>query len=607
MRSGFKWAKIINKLPDLRQNPAFNCVMLLLLAIGVGLISLLLGVAGFGTALFFEYFSSPSVLLLNLLPPVLLIFFVFFLSGRAWIAFTLTAFLIFALSTVQYYKMQIHGDTFIFSDLFVAREVAAVLFDLTLATSRKIYLMIFAFICGILFSVFVLKFKPKKISSRLIAAAAVAIASVGLYSLVYLNTQIYRDVSVRIDGMEYSIARSQISRGFVYPFIHSIHQSMGVRLGFPEWYDAREGRMVAGEYVDVDIPPDRKVNIISIMLESYADFSKYEALDFMLDVYEPFHKLQEESVSGELISNIFAGWTIDTERLFLTGNTMYISYTKPTNSYVHYLRGQGYFAEGLHPGEGWFYDRLAINSYLGFDRFVFLEDSGHSSRDDAFFFPAVYDMFQTRDRSRPYFSFNISYQNHIAWNLAWEPGPPMIGQGGLTDNSFEILTEYFEGIYDTGRRLEVFIDSLRLDPDPLLVVVFGDHKPWLGEGASVYRELGIEIDRETEAGFYNRFTVPYFIWANDAAKAALDNDFVGYGGSFSPGFLMGEVFRLCSWEGPGHMQALREIKEFIDVVYPPLGIFRENGVLTNSLSPESETAFRRYRQMEIFRRENFER
>ena len=599
------WQKMITRFLALRHNLVFNCVILFLLAVGVGLLSLLLGTATFGFRLFLDFRSSPILIFLNLAPPVLLVFFVYFLSGRAWIAFTFPSLLVLALSTVQYFKVPVHGDPFIFSDIAVIREVTAIISDITLSMDWRMYFSIFSFTCGILISVFVLKHKLNRVPHRMIAAATVAAVSIGLYSFVYTDTALFNETSISVEGMRYSVARRRISRGFMYSFIHSIHQSVTIRTGIPDWYDEQLGRELAAQFVDVDIPDDQKVNIISIMLESYADLSTFDLLDFKIDVYAPFHSLQEESVSGNIVTNIFAGWTIDTERLFLTGYSQFISYTKNTNSHVHFLNRQGFHTEGFHNGEGWFYDRRAVNGYLGFDRYFFLEDFEDSNRYDSFFFPTVLSLYEARDRSVPYFSYNLSFQNHVGFESAWMLDRHAIEQGDLSDESYSILINYLAGIYDTSWRLAGFIDALRDDPDPVVVVIFGDHLPWLGDGGSVYAELGIDIDSSSEEGFFNRFSTPYLIWANDAAKETVGNDFVGDGGTFSTSFLMGKAFELLSWEGDGQMQAMREFKEYADIVSVSTGFFREDGELTNTLSSEAEAAFRRLRQLEIFRRENF--
>jgi len=343
------------------------------------------------------------------------------------------------------------------------------------------------------------------------------------------------------------------------------------------------------------------------MLESYADLSRFDAIDFEVDVYGPLHKLQAESVSGAVISNAFAGWTIDPERLFLTGNTQLSTFRLPSNSYVQYLKSQGYHTEGFHAGERWFYDRRSVNHYLGFNRYLFIEDYDNGSRDDSFFFPAVMELYNTRDISKPYFSFNLSFQGHLGFDSAWMLERDAVAQGEMTDDSFRILNNYLAGIYDTTWRLERFIDELRSDPAPVVVLVFGDHMPWLGDGGSVYHELGINIDRSTDEGFLNYYSTPYLIWANDAAKREPGSDFTGDGGDFSVSFLMGDLFRLCAWEGDGYMQFLREFKDIdhVDIISPFNGIYREKGVLTKQLSPEVEHIYQKLRMMEIYRRENF--
>jgi len=215
------------------------------------------------------------------------------------------------------------------------------------------------------------------------------------------------------------------------------------------------------------------------------------------------------------------------------------------------------------------------------------------------------DMYMERDRSRPYFSFHLTYQNHGSYDNTGTQEPYVIAQGRLSDESFYILNNYLFGIYDTGRHIENFIDTLRSDPDPVVVLFCSDHMPWLGNSQSVYDELGIIIDPDTDDWLYDYYSTPYIIWANDAAKQTLGNDFSGDGGSFSPGFLMGELFSMCSWEGEGYMQALRELRERIDVVHTPTYLYRENGVLTPELSPEGREAYKRMRMIELFRLNNF--
>ena len=93
----------------------------------------------------------------------------------------------------------------------------------------------------------------------------------------------------------------------------------------------------------------------------------------MQELYAPWHELEKNSISGDLLTNIFAGGTVDSEWGFLTGYSRHDDFRVPTDSFVWYLREQGYQTLYDHPGHGWFYNRQNINSYLGFERYRYLE------------------------------------------------------------------------------------------------------------------------------------------------------------------------------------------------------------------------------------------
>ena len=83
---------------------------------------------------------------------------------------------------------------------------------------------------------------------------------------------------------------------------------------------------------------------------------------------------------------------------------------------------------------------------------------------------------------------------------------------------------YLGSVMATQRHLADMVDAFRASDEPIVLVVFGDHKPWLGNGNSVYHALGVNLDQDSQEGFYNYWSTPYLIWANDAAKAAVGRD-----------------------------------------------------------------------------------
>ena len=120
--------------------------------------------------------------------------------------------------------------------------------------------------------------------------------------------------------------------------------------------------------------------------------------------------------------------------------------------------------------------------------------------------------------------------------------------------------------------------------EPVVLVLFGDHKPWAGNGNSGYLELGVTFDLSTTQGFCDYYATPYLIWANSAARAALGGSFTGEGGDFSPALLMTRLFDLCGWEGPGFMQLSRQLRDVTPLVHSQ-NLYWAEGEITDTQDP----------------------
>ena len=441
------------------------------------------------------------------------------------------------------------------------------------------------------------------------AAAIAALLPTLLSSSVYNGKAAYYD---RLSN-RWSSTQQYIAHGFVYPFLYSINEAVETP---PSGYDEKEAAAVLGRYEDGDIPEDKKVNIVAVMLEAYSDFTRFGMPELATDVYEVWHQLEAEGYSGTLVDNIFAGGTIDTERCFLTGYSNLTNFRTRTNSYVWYLRQQGYTVEGMHPCYAWFYNRQNVNEDLGFTDYYFVENyftqfTGGGVALDNIFFPELLKAYQEGTASdAPYFNFSVTYQGHGPYpsdQCQWgELGDFVVNDGTYTQEEQTILENYFGSIYDTNQHLKELTDYLREDEEPVVLVLFGDHNPWMGDGNTVYEAMGLNLDLSTEEGFYNYYSTNYIIWANDAAKEVLGSDFVGQTGpTISPTFLMNEVFELCGWEGPAYLQAAGEVMEQVPVINTATGLYVENGVLTDTLSAEGQALVDRFNDLQYYWRNNF--
>lgn len=576
----------------------WNYFFILFAGAGIGVLSLLLAFGHYPWQIFFGYFRHPLLFFLNILPVMLLILLLYCLIGRAWIAFLGTAIPILLASAGNYFKLLCRDDPFLFADVSVIGTALRVSDNYDISLDSRLLLCILCTLAGALFLFFFVR-GHIRLRWRLCGAAVIALS---IYPLVkiYLSKNIYVEKTQNYEyASRWSATQSYISHGFVYPFIHSIPEAFPKK---PKGYSDAAAQQLLSSYTAQDIPDDKKVNVIGIQLEAFNDLERIGFTGISDDVYAQYHQLEKESYTGNLITNIFAGGTIDTERCFLTGYYSLDNFRRDTGSYVRFLKEQGYYAEGSHSCYDWFYNRKNINTYLGFDQYWFWENrysdltGGEIAMDDILL-PDILHLYQSRDPSTPYFSFSVTYQGHGPYNTAgldWGDG---YWDGDYDDKeTYYILNNYLGSVQNTAKNLVGLTDALRSDAAPVVLVVFGDHNPWLGYSNSVYNELDINLDTSTEDGFYNYYGTRYMIWANDAAKQTLGRDFTGTGPDVSPCFLMNLLFEQCGWgKGSAYMQLAEDLMSVSPVVNTHK-FYVENGEVTKH---PSKAVTRRKKQFKI--------
>lgn len=596
-------------LSKLCRSRILSAVLLLLSSIGLGVLSLHFAAVLRADEMFDSYFENHWIAFLNILPCVWLAFLLWFATRRAALSFALTSAVVMGLSIASWFKLQFRNDPLLFEDLLLIKEAGNMSERYTLFVTKSMIAALVILLVAVAVLAFVARGRlPGK--ARIIGCVVMLVLLVPMVYL-YTNEDIYNTKTENYDLINrWSTTQLYISKGFVYPFLYSVQDAIDTP---PSGYNEKQAAEILAEYEDADIPDNQKVDIIGIMMEAYADFSVYDQIEFNVDPYEEYHKLEAEGISGNLLTNIFAGGTIDSERAFLTGYCDQGSYRSATNSYVRYFADQGYTVTGSHPSYDWFYNRVNINANLGFESYNFLENRYGEMADgeiamDRILIPDIVNLHDQHkaESDQPYFSFSVTYQGHGPYNTEENDyGVDYVKPGVYSQESENILNNYFGSIADTNENLKTMFDHYRASDDPVVIVLFGDHKPWLGDNSSVYEELGIDLNyADSEEGFYNYYGTRYLIWANDAAKQALGNDFIGEGRDLGPYFLMNELFTLCGWDGPAYMQATRACAEAVPVLSVS-GLYLQDGVVTDTLTKENQAIVDEYRCLEYYERKNF--
>lgn len=554
----------------------------------------------------FRSFFEPKLFLLNFIPILLLICLLYFASKKLSTAYFIMSVLVLILGIANQTKLTYRDDIVKFQDVLLFKEAMIMTerYDLVI----KKYTII-AIILTVILTIFLEKIFGKSkfnIVKQLTCVFVTILLSFISYSSIYKNQEIYDSVGNKNIINVYIGTRNYQIRGLIYPFIYTLEDGIDKA---PDNYNKKEIEDILNTYEYENIPNEKKVNVIAIMLEAYNDFSKFKKIDFTEDIYKDFHQIQKKSLHGNLVTTIFGGGTIITERNFLTGYYNLFDFRKKTNSYVWYFKEQGYRTEAMHPIYGAFYNRASYNPNLGFDEYYNYENKFSKiqydfMQDEDFFKYIIEGYEKSKEDDVPYFNFSVTYQNHGPYSSEnYDDKEYYFKKGSMSNEGYNIINQYFAGIKKTNKSLKELIEYFESEDEPVVVILFGDHNPYLGINALAYNELGINIDTSTEDGFKNYYETPYIIYANPSAKEKLDNKFIGNSGDISPMFLMNKLFDNCHFKGNQFLQYMSDLSSKIDVIND--FYVKEDGIFIKRNLSKYNTELDIYKKVNYYYSKNF--
>lgn len=556
------------------------------------------------------YWEDLWIPLMNLILVYSLCLTLFALVGRAWLAYLLTALVSLGVAIGNYYLIIIRSDPLQFADLTCLREALAITGTqgYELEMSPRIWIAVGGALGFTALLALLSRWRPRWKGFRPLGLALAAcfltgVCTLGCTSGMINLTKNYQHINT------WSVTEIYVSRGVVYSFARTIFSGSGK----PSGYSEKDTAALLNAYTEENVPEARKVDVFVIMRESYSDLSELaydqNALDF--SAYHDYHGFVDESVyMGNLVTNGFGGNTKDAERCFLTGNYTPRDWRKPTNSYVWYLKQQGYVTEGAHPFNGWFYNRQNIDRYLGFDRYMFREDGfdelvgADKVAEDDVLYDCIWTQYQKhlQTSDAPYFNFSVTYEGHGPYNYTTNkyPGRYVLRDAATPDGI--AMNNYLGCCTKRDGELLDLIERFRASDRPIVLLTYGDHKATLGKDVNnyttaAYERFGMDVDLSTEDGFFNYYSTDYVIWMNDAARETLG--FTGskleVGPTISPCYLMNVLFETLGWgKGPAYLQAMGDMMADFPV-YSTKGRISIEGKLSTTIPPAWSE---KYRQMQ---------
>lgn len=602
-------ALLQEKKPYIKKTLRLSAV-LTLLSLALGICVLVLTVTPTDFSLIKILITDIGAVFFNTLPLLCIMALLYCAFGRLWLAFLITSLLGTAIAEINRFKITFRGDPFVFEDILLISEAEDMLgkYKLFLDGATAAVLLFIAAATAAVFFIPRIKLKRRGIRA---AGAVLALAALLISCRVFCFSDSVYNPEIHTEfGGEHNESARYMSGGTVYSFIKSIPEAFLLK---PEGYSEEKEEKIYSNFENVPLSESNRVNIISVMFEAYNDLSDFGVIDFETDPYENFHRLRDDSYSGKLYTNIFAGGTVETERSFLTGYSDIRLKKGGGSSFVRYFGEQGYFTEAMHPGYGWFYGRDEKNMLLGFDAFKCFENTFEALDEKTLKAPKYQGMISNTDlvgmitescdgvlkKGKNYFNFSVTYENHGPYGTERISDKTFaVRKKGYTEAEYNILNNYLSGIYSTDAAIKELRDYADKSEEPIVLILFGDHNPWLGDNNSVYGMLGISLDLNTEQGAKNYYQTPYLIYANKAAKEKTGKSFCGEGATISPMFLMAEYFDYINADGSPYLNYLKELKAQLDVINEEY--VKYNGEFISRNSAEAQMLLAEQSRMEYY-------
>lgn len=489
---------------------------------------------------------QPLILFLNWLPIALLTAAFAFAFRNVFFSSALVGLIAGVMSLINRVKLTIRGEPFVPRDISLIKEAAdaAGSYDMTLPWFQIGCLVVMTavfIVLGVLLPLKKSEDAPKKRGAlvRVMGFVLCLAVLVGAVGLVYSSTDLYNSFETT---EPYNLSSVNNELGFVYYFCY--HFST-YKIEKPEGFDRDEAASWETGYESA--PDAADVNVVFVMNEAFSDILNEDVFVFPegenpMEVYNTLAE-GENAWAGHIVVPYFAGGTADTEFDVASGMqtnllnpaapslTAFRTVNRDLDSIFRIFGADGYTSCFMHPGQSWFYNRENVYDWFGADESFFVEDfdaeyKGSWVTDESVLRELISRFEEKSAGGGLDFTYAVTIQNHMSYT-AEKYGdyvcPEVETTAELSPEIQTAVNVYAEGIRDANAMLEDLTEFYSEQSEPVLLVFFGDHLPYLGDNRQGYAELGLPAASVTGGEDpFAAYTAPVLFWCNDAAAEALD-------------------------------------------------------------------------------------
>ena len=488
--------------------------------------------------------AQPLLIVLNALPVGLVLLAFACLFRNVFFGAAITNFLVCALSIANRIKIEVRDEPVFPRDFALLKEVGQAMNSYTISYPVAAIAVVVGITALLVTLGVFIGGQPFPLArlrgwlGRLLGCAASIAVLAGLSVTVYASNDLYN--SFRVSNAYY-IPSVFNELGFPYCFCH---QFTTYPVDRPEGFSRSEAE--AWESAPSTVGRGKDVHVVMVMNEAFSDLTDSPAFDYGEedDPLSNLHALEADphALSGHLVVPGFAGGTANTEFDVLTGiqtNALSASTTssfrvvnRNLESLFRVFDADGYATSFFHPGDDWFYNRENVYRWLGAERTLFADEmeaveyKGRWVTDDYMSDLITNELDSAVSAGELLFHYTTTIQNHMSYTAdKYGEGyefPPVPLTISVSDEVETMLRVYAEGVRDADAMLGRLVDTFSAQEEPVVLVYFGDHLPYLGDNQLGYQALGLTQEADWDA--LRSYETPYVIWANDAAAETLDWD-----------------------------------------------------------------------------------
>lgn len=268
-------------------------------------------------------------------------------------------------------------------------------------------------------------------------------------------------------------------------------------------------------------------NVHMIVLESFFDPSILAAAGFSRDPFdETFRALWEAGGSSRVLAPVFGGYTANSEfealcgfpviddAVFFEGRLRNDAACLP-----RLFADAGYHTQAAHPNDPVFWNRKNAYRRVGFAEYrakegFLLDDMNGEFLSDSSLYRQVLEQIDAQEEARPVFNYILTFFGHLEFPLNAARSRVVEVARDAAGNHDEWLERYANTVYWKSREFMEFLAQLRARDPEGIVVVFGDHLPFLGANFASYVASGaLAPDRSQFADemFVTQFATPVIV------------------------------------------------------------------------------------------------